>query len=199
MITNQSKIKRRAAIKKAGLILGYSVSGPALVGIMNGCTAKEMLDWQPLILTEAEISIVHAASSRIIPSGQTPGAADAGVTRFIDQMVAEYYLPEDQQRFQAGIEELTKLSEAVIAKPFGEGTTTEQDQLLSELVQSTRDELARGSGKGKPFFLMLKELTVLGFFSSEVGATQFLNFDDIPGGFRGCEPLESVGGKTWAT
>ena len=48
------------------------------------------------------------------------------------------------------------------------------------------------------FFLLLKELTLLGFFASEPGATEVLNYDPVPGGYTGCAPLEEVGGKTWA-
>jgi hypothetical protein len=47
---------------------------------------------------------------------------------------------------------------------------------------------------------MTKELTMLGFFTSEVGATQVLQYLAVPGTFRGCLPLSEAGnGKTWAT
>jgi hypothetical protein len=45
---------------------------------------------------------------------------------------------------------------------------------------------------------MAKELTLLGFFTSEPGATQVLQYDPVPGAYHGCVPLEEVG-KTWAT
>ena len=51
----------------------------------------------------------------------------------------------------------------------------------------------------EPFFYLLKSTTLLGFFTSEVGATEVLNYDPVPGNYDGCIPLESVGGKTWAT
>lgn len=183
-------IDRRKAIKKASLMLGFTLSGPALTGVLNGCTAKNARNWQPLILTEQEAALVESASSRILPSGETPGALDAAVTQFIDEMVAEYYLPEDQQQFQAGLQQLGAISNELVSKNFADASDLEQDQVLKELTQRTALQ---------PFFLMLKELTVLGFFTSEVGATEFLNYDELPGGFQGCETLESVGGKTWAT
>ena len=186
----QKIIDRRNAVKKASLILGFAISGPALAGVLDGCSSKNAMDWQPLIFTEEQAGLVEAASARILPSGETPGAIDAGVSQFIDEMVAEYYLPEDQQRFQTGLSELNLLSKEILSMGFTEASELEQDQVLRELTKTV--EL-------QPFFLMLKELTILGFFTSEIGATQFLNFDEIPGGFQGCEPLESVGGKTWAT
>jgi hypothetical protein len=48
--------------------------------------------------------------------------------------------------------------------------------------------------------LMAKELTLLGFFTSEPGATQVLQYIAVPGSYKGCVPLAEAGnGKTWAT
>ena len=52
----------------------------------------------------------------------------------------------------------------------------------------------------RPFILMTKELTLLGFFTSQVGATQVLQYEAVPGSYHGCLPLEQAGnGKSWAT
>jgi hypothetical protein len=52
----------------------------------------------------------------------------------------------------------------------------------------------------RPFVLMMKELTLLGFFSSQVGATQVLQYEAVPGGFQACIPIAQAGnGKQWAT
>ena len=51
----------------------------------------------------------------------------------------------------------------------------------------------------RPFILTMKELTLLGFFSSAVGATQILQYLPVPGRFLSCIPLSEAGnGKTWA-
>ena len=59
-------IDRRNALKKATLLLGFSISGPALAGVLNGCTAQEGIDWQPVFLTEQEALLVDAASANVI-------------------------------------------------------------------------------------------------------------------------------------
>lgn len=192
-------IDRREAIKQASLFLGFAISGPALTGVLGGCSAQKELDWQPQFFTKDEAYLIEAASSRILPSGETPGAADAQVVRFIDQMVAEYYLPEDQVKFRTGMEALKAHSDSSIGKSFAKATKSEQDTVLSELALEARKQRMDQSDSPQHFFLMLKELTVLGFFTSEIGATQVLNYDDVPGGYQGCEPLEALGGKTWAT
>lgn len=196
---SETKINRRKAIQQASLLLGYSISGPALAGVLNGCTANESLDWQPQFFTESEAMLVEAASGRILPSGATPGAIDANVVKFIDQMVAEYYLPRDQLHFRAGIAGLEAQSQADINSSFTKASPSDQDKLLSKQAEHARSQSSKASDGSKHFFLMLKELTILGFFTSKIGATQVLNFDEIPGGYDGCKPLDAVGGKTWAT
>jgi hypothetical protein len=56
---------------------------------------------------------------------------------------------------------------------------------------------ALGRLDGAPLGL-LQELTVLGYFSSEIGATQALAYDPLPGAYRGCVDL-APGQKAWAT
>jgi len=192
-------IDRRKAIKQASLFLGVAISAPAITGVLNGCTAQKELDWMPQFLTKDEAFLIEAASDRILPAGKTPGAKDAGVVRFIDQMVAEYYLPEDQLQFRSGMEALEAKSDEIAGKSFVKASESEQDTVLSELALEARKQRMEQPDSPQHFFLMLKELTVLGFFNSEIGATQVLNYDDVPGGFQGCAPLDELGGKTWAT
>ncbi len=185
---------RRNAIKQASLLLGFMVSGPALTGVLNGCTAEAVPDWQPVFLSAEEVKLITAASDRIIP-----GAAEAGVPQFIDIMLSEYYLPEDQEQFRSGLVALEAQSQEILNQGFITGTPEEQDQVLTEQASLAKKQIQATSETSQPFFLMIKELTVLGFFTSEIGATQTLQYDEVPGGFQGCAPLESVGGKTWAT
>ena len=49
------------------------------------------------------------------------------------------------------------------------------------------------------FFSLMKNITVLGYFNSEVGATMAGNYDKIPGKYEGCIPINKYGGKVWAT
>jgi hypothetical protein len=66
----------------------------------------------------------------------------------------------------------------------------------NDAITASKDE----ANKDKPraFILTMKELTVVGFFTSEPGATQVLQYVAVPGAYKGCLPLSEVG-KTWAT
>lgn len=55
-----------------------------------------------------------------------------------------------------------------------------------------------GDQTGNPsFFRMLKELTLVGYYTSEAGAGEELRFVQVPGRWEACMPLEDVG-RTWA-
>ena len=51
--------------------------------------------------------------------------------------------------------------------------------------------------KGTPFWRLLKELTLFGYFTSEQGATQALEYVPIPGRYDACIPLKP-GQKAYA-
>ena len=187
---------RREALKRTAWIMGGAVSAPAILGILKGCTAKPTLNWKPVFLTAEQGTLVSELAEIIIPKTDTPGAKDVGVAGFIDQMVNECYSKEDQDKFLNGL------------KAFDEEAKKEHGDIFSDLdaeqqvafVKKIHDAAVNEKGDDRPFILTLKELTMLGFFTSEVGATQVLQYNPVPGSYNGCVPLNEAGnGKTWAT
>lgn len=200
-------MNRREAIQKTALALGYAITGPALIGIMKGCKATPDLTYTPQFFTHDQALIVAELAEIILPKTITPGAKDAGVPAFIDSMLKEVYPQADQERFVKGLTDF----DADAQKTYGDSfvSCTKEDQVA--LVKKYHDEAQSqstgsasigwwraGSGGGKPFILEVKELTILGFFTSEPGATQVLQYNMVPGTFKGCVPLSEVG-KAWAT
>lgn len=183
------KMRRREAIKRSSMIMGGALSGSMVAGVLAGCQAEPALDWLPKVLTPDQALVVADLVERILPATATPGAKEAHVDRFIDSML-EGYLPE--RELNTFIEGLTVLKN----RKFIKKTPEEQDKLIGELADA-----ARKQGKNtetKSFFILAKEMTLLGFFTSKVGATEVLNYDPVPGAYLGCRPLVEVGGKTWA-
>jgi len=190
---------RRNAIKRAGYFLGMAVSSPAIAGVLNGCMADSTPDWQPAFLIKKEVKLVSAVSARIIPSNGTPGAIEAGVPQYIDVMLSEYYLSEIQEQFRTGLTALEAQSQTVLQQSFVDSSKADQDRVLTEQSALAKQQLQTFPEGPTPFFLMIKELTLLGFFTSEIGATKVLQYEEVPGGFQGCVLLDSLGGKAWAT
>jgi hypothetical protein len=193
-------IDRREALKKTALLMGAAVSASALSGILQGCKATPELLYTPVFFTPDQARIVTEVAEIIIPKTDTPGAKDAGVPGFIDTMLKDCYKKEDQDRFIAG---LTAFDEEA-KKAYGDGFIYCKPEQQVELVKKTHSaalqEMKDNKEAKRPFILMAKELTLLGFFTSEPGATQVLQYVAVPGKYHGCVPLSEAGnGKTWAT
>lgn len=186
---------RREALKKAAWAMGGAISAPTIFAVLNGCTAKPTIDWKPSFFTEDQGILISQVSGIIIPKTDTDGAIEVGVPGFIDQLVHETYKKEDQDKFVASLEEFATAAEAKYGSPFIE---LDPEQQSGWVLSQHEAAIVDRSGTGGNFILKLKELTMVGFFTSEVGATQVLQFDPVPGAYHGCVPLAEVG-KTWAT
>ncbi|MEI9918241.1 MAG: gluconate 2-dehydrogenase subunit 3 family protein [Bacteroidota bacterium] len=188
-------MNRREAIQRAGLVLGYAVSASTIAAIMDGCKAKPELTWTPEFLSPDQASLVGEVAEIIIPKTDTPGAKDAGVPHFIDILVKDCYKKEDQDSFLAGLAEFDKGANGFLDLDHDKQVEY-VTKVHNEALEAQKDPAAKD--KPRPFILTMKELTVVGFFTSKPGATEVLQYDPVPGAYKGCIPLSEVG-KTWAT
>jgi gluconate 2-dehydrogenase gamma chain len=192
---------RREALKRTAWLMGGVVSAPAIMGVLKGCTARPDIGWKPVFLNEDQASVVSQVSEIIIPATETPGAKDVGVPSFIDQLLKEVYAPEDQERFTAGLQAFNDEAK----KEYGDDFSDLDEEDQTAFVKKKHDEAIQAErtidpAPKRPFILTMKELTMLGFFTSEAGATQVLQYDAVPGAYKGCIPLSEAGnGKTWAS
>lgn len=200
-------MNRREAIQRTAMVLGYTVSAPLAAAVLNGCKAKPELAFEPKFFKEDAARLVSAIAEAIIPRTDTPGAIDAGVPGFIDDMVGSVYSEEQQTNFLNGLSAFNVDSNAKMGRDFENATPEEQlafiqkknaEVLSGGAGAASEGWWAAGTGSHKPFFLELKELTLLGFFTSEAGATKVLQYNQVPGPFKGCVPLTEVG-KAWAS
>jgi len=197
-------MNRREVLARVAALMGGALSAPAVLGVLNGCSAKPKSGWKPVFLSDEQGAMVTEVAEIMIPRTETPGAADMGVPAFIDTMLKDVYGAEDQQRYIAGLKEFEAQSQSQHGHTF---LALEPEQRIA-LVQSVHDAAIEAQRKAsqprserrRPFILMTKELTLLGFFTSEAGATQVLQYLPIPGVLHACIPISQAGnGKTWAT
>jgi hypothetical protein len=190
---------RREALQRTAMMLGYAISAPAIMGILNGCKATPELAFKPVFLSEDMAKLVAEVAEIIIPKTETPGAKDVGVPAFIDLMLKDCYKPEDQERFVKGATDFDADAKATYGDNFLDCDADKQKELVlkyhSQAVGAMKSETPP---KERPFIITMKELTMLGFFTSEPGATQVLQYEAVPGSYKGCVPLSEVG-RTWAT
>jgi len=192
---------RREALKRTAWIMGGAVSAPAIMGILKGCTAKPTIDWKPAFLSSDQGVLVTQVAEIIIPKTDTPGAKDVGVPGFIDALVKDCYPKEDQDNFLNGLKAFDEEAKKEYGDPFAELDAKDQAAFVKKIHDAAvKAEKETTPAPKRPFILTMKELTMLGFFTSEPGATQVLQYNPVPGAYKGCVPLKEAGnGKTWAT
>jgi len=193
-------MNRREAIQRAGLVLGYAISIPTLSAVMNGCKAKPELAFIPKFLSADQAALVSEVAEIIIPKTDTPGAKDTGVPAFIDVIVNDCYKKADQENFLSGLNDFDKGAKDAYGDAFLDLDADKQVEYVTKVHNDALTASKDEANKDKPraFILIMKELTVVGFFTSEAGATQVLQYQAVPGAYKGCIPLSEVG-KTWAT
>jgi hypothetical protein len=180
-------VGRREALRRTALLLGGVLSAPAIAGVLAGCDSRNPSASRALTSDQAEL--VATIAEHIIPETDTPGARAAGVHVFITKMLADYYEPDDRQRVLEG------LASIECGHNFLDCSAEEQLAVLRIIDQEAFAE-APGRG-GVHWFRTIKELTLLGYYTSEIGATQELRHVAVPGRFEPCVPLAKIG-RTWA-
>lgn len=191
---------RREALRKAAWLMGATISAPAMAAILQGCKATPELTYTPQFFTEEQARIISELAETIIPKTDTPGAKDAGVPGFIDLILKDCYKKEDQDRFLAGLKEFDDAAKSAHGDSFIYLEPDKQLEFAKAQNEAALKLIKEDPSAPRPFFLMAKELTLLGFFTSEPGATQVLQYVAVPGSYKGCIPLAEAGnGKTWAS
>lgn len=187
-------MKRREAIKRTAALMGGVIFAPTMLGVLKGCTPSSD-EWSPALFTQKQANLVSALSETILPAGDLPGAIDVGVPGFIEKMLSEVYDDEQERMFLEGLDQFEINCVEQTGNSFSDLTSEKQFEYASVInKEAIDDELV----EGPQFFLIFKELTMVGFFTSEAGATQVLRYEQVPGFYDGCVPFEEIG-RAWAT
>jgi gluconate 2-dehydrogenase gamma chain len=183
--------QRRAVLKRVAWILGGAVSAPAAMAILQGCSAKEAVPgaaaFQPKFFKGKQADIISGIADALIPKTDTSGALDAGVPAFIDSIMADVYPKDAQERFAAGIDEFETASAA-----GGKAFLDQEPAQRAMTVQKALNAALDGEHQQKPFILVARELTLLGFFTSKVGITENMEYVAVPTAYHGCVPLSQM-------
>ncbi|HEU0178922.1 MAG TPA: gluconate 2-dehydrogenase subunit 3 family protein [Blastocatellia bacterium] len=131
----------------------------------SGSQAKPNNSYKPQFFTSDEYEIISRLSELIIPTDATPGAREAGVSEFIDFIV--FSDPNLQYRFRYGVRWIDAHSRYLFGRRFLEITPEQQTETLNHLAY--KDRHRAGEEDGRDFFRLIREYTVIGFYTSRVG------------------------------
>ena len=191
-------IGRREAIKRVSVLLG----GVALVGgssLLASCGRERPPAGQAVgKFSGNDVTLLDEVADTILPTTSTPGAKAAKVGPFMALMVTDCYDEKDQQVFRDGVAKLESASTKMNGKSFMDSSPAERVALLESLDKEQKAYMtAKKPDDRAHYFRMMKELTLLGYFTSEIGYTQALRYKESPGHYDPCVPY-AKGEKSWA-
>lgn len=197
---------RRTAISRVAIILGSTVIGADL--FISGCKNEHAIQGQT-VLNETQISYLNEVAETILPkTAAAEGAKAANVGQFMKTMVRDCYSAENQKIFFAGLDELEQSCKEIYDKGFLKCSLPERQKLLISLDEGLKEDkkkndllqqkeiekekASQASGKPNyvkkipptPYFAMIKQLTLLGYFTSEIGYKS-MGYVSVPGHYDG--------------
>jgi hypothetical protein len=183
-------MNRREGIRQAIFLLGGVLSAPTLLAIQNH-ENQISLD-ASFALNKIQRKVLAELSEIIIPRTETAGAKDAGVPTFIEMMIKDCYKSQEKTNFVNGLNQL-------IAGNFLKQNLSQRNETVKALEVETKEsmkkknvkqtkigdnedkEIMNEDNKGVPFWRIMKELTLLGYFTSEKGIIENFDYQPVPG------------------
>lgn len=178
---------RRELLKMVALATGGAVIAGEF--FLAGCKNKDA--GSGLAFSEDDIKFLDEVAETILPKTTTAGAKDAEVGKFMTVMVNDCYIETDQKVFHEGMKKLDDACNKMHGHSFMKAEVTHRTELLKALDKEAKD-YASNKKKEDPnhYFTMIKQLTLLGFFTSKPALEQCYNYQRVPGKYDGAVPYK---------
>ena len=190
-------MNRRELIKHIALLTGAGVAGADF--FVSGCKSAD----KPLtgLFTEPDISFFDEVAETILPKTSTPGAKEAQVGNFMASYSTDCYDEVQLKTLKEGIGRLNEAAEKKYNSGFLQLNPSQRQELLTGVDAEAKkyNEANDPSKKDQPphYFTLMKQLVLLGFFTSKPGVTQVLRYNPVPGRYVGCIDYKD-GETSWA-
>ena len=208
-------ITRREVIQQVATLLGGAalVGGDRLLAISVDDEALAQAMRQGVgTFTAAEVALLDEIAETILPETTTPGAKAAKTGAFMAVMVTDVYTPASQQVFRDGMQSLDEACRNAHGATFMQATPAQRLTVLEALDREQKAAMdaripqpsnrapAPATSNDDPahYFRMMKELALLGYFTSEIGCTKAMRYIESPGRFDPCAP-HAPGDRSWAS
>ena len=196
-------MQRRELLKYSMMLFSTVSSGTLSRAVLAGApvahgAAQKVFD----TYQQKSVSLL---SDMIIPTTDTPGAVEAGVPDFIATIVSDWYTDVERNIFFEGLQQLDALCLTESQKPFHDSSEEIRITALKVMEKQASkykappvaNQVKPEPDQNEPFFKKIKELVVLGYYTSEVGSTQELAYRPAPGEYNGNYDFDKVG-RQWS-
>jgi hypothetical protein len=138
------------------------------------------------VFSPDQFALLEQVADTMIPASDTPGALDAGVPDFLREMLANWGSRESHEQVLAVLDVIEKQAWSRYGAAF---LALPGERRLEVMRNVDADALSRQD----PAYGKFKWLVLVGYYQSEIGATQELRYELVPGAWRACLPLAEVG------
>jgi gluconate 2-dehydrogenase gamma chain len=178
---------RRKVLRGLALMFGAELLLPIRAAIAQGLDSVKLTGASLFGggLREDTAALVET----IIPETDTPGAKEAGVADFIEFMLQEWYPAEDRERFLGGLANLREYCMQQYQQRFSALEQEDQVWVIAALQDGQAGNFEDG---GQEFFTHVKQLTIFGYYTSEIGMTVERRYLPVPGRYDGAYPYDEV-------
>ena len=198
-------MNRRELLKMAAAATGGVVIGGEF--FLAGCKNPEAGSTKEF--TANDITFFDEVAETIFPKTSTPGAKEAKVGTFMTIMVNDCYTEENQQAFRDGQSAINAACKKMHGHEFMHASPEERKAVLVSLDKEMKDHQAKRKEFNKEqddlekkaqangdtnfkrktmpdhYFTMMKQLTILGYFTSKEGREGATNYQPVPGKYQG--------------
>lgn len=180
---------RRELLKMVALATGGAVIGGEF--FLTGCTNPEAAVGTGKEFSANDIAFLDEVAETIIPKTTTAGAKEAEVGKFMTVMVNDCYEEADQKIFHEGMKKLDDACKKLHGHSFMKADANHRKELLTSLDKEAKDYM-KNKKKEDPnhYFSMIKQLTLLGYFTSKQGLEQNFDYKQVPGKYDGAVPYK---------
>jgi len=173
-------MNRRELLKKSVIAsLGLSFA-PGLLVSLESCAKERPTIDQPVYLTEEQFDAIWQMAELILPQTDSPGAHEAGVAPFIDQLFGQYFEQAEKATYESGLMDFLSDCKGKYGKSFADLTADKQTAYLKALDEEKRPD---------SFFKSIKKVILWAYFTSEVGMKS-MNYLPVPGRYNGCITID---------
>lgn len=208
------RISRREALQRVSILLGgvaLTCGDRVLALSFDDAAIDTVMAQGSGAFTVSDVALLDEIAETILPETSTPGAKAARTGAFIALMVTDAYTPQAQDVFTAGLRQVDEACRHAHDVAFMQASPAQRLAVVEALDREqktamdarTPERTTRAPAAADPadtpahYFRMMKELTLLGYFTSEIGYTKAMRYRESPGRFDPCAPI-APGDKSWA-
>jgi hypothetical protein len=192
VMQRRDAIKSLLAISAAGALAACRGSTESIEGKSSSSTSLKYAS-EGKFFGAKELALLTALGDTIIPKTETAGAGEAGIADTLQQLVSNWADDDFKRYWRGGLNNLDTVFLKRGGQKFEAHSAKQRENILAKY-----DSEVFGGAVENDFYRDMKRTIATAYYMSEVGATEELNYDPVPGEWRADVPFSDIG-KAWAT